>query len=152
MASYLIKKDNKTNQIVYMKYELQGYKFNPKSNNKDKAYISVKEVTIYNQVMIDTILSAKFNRIFNKVLNMAKLVLEDEDATSEEAMVCLDEVELVRQILLNKYDTYLNYEKEQLFLKKLRIIENELRIKEMLIKEKAMFLEEQERMENHRSR
>lgn len=153
MANYLIKKDKKTNQIVYMEYELHGYKFNPKNRqNENKAYIDVKEVTVYNPIMIDAILTAKFNRTFKKIIAMAKMIIDDEDSTDDQVAICLDEVELVRQILLNKYNDFLNYEKEQLFLQKLRIIENELRVKQMYIKEKAMFLEMEEEKIRHRGR
>ena len=153
MANYLIKKDKKTNQIVYMEYELHGYKFNPKNRqNENKAYIDVKEVTVYNPIMIDAILTAKFNRTFKKIIAMAKMIIDDEDSTDDQVAICLDEVELVRQILLNKYNDFLNYEKEQLFLQKLRIIENGLRVKQMYIKEKAMFLEMEEEKIRHRGR
>ena len=77
MANYLIKKDKKTNQIIYMEYELHGYKFNPKNRqNENKAYIDVKEVTVYNPIMIDAILTAKFNRTFKKIIAMAKMIIE----------------------------------------------------------------------------
>ncbi|MGM9835064.1 MAG: hypothetical protein ACI31M_04740 [Bacilli bacterium] len=152
MAKYLIRKDKETNQIVYMEYDLHGYKFNPKKKNNN-AYIEVNEVTIYNKTMIDAILTTKFNRTFKKLVVMAKRVIEeDEDATDDEIAICLDEVELVRQILVSKYESFLNHEKEQLFLKKLRLIENELRVKQILIKEKALFLQEQEELEHHHTR
>ena len=117
-----------------------------------ETYIDVKEVTVYNPVMIDAILTAKFNKTFKKIIAMAKLIIDDEDSTDDHVAICLDEVELVRQILLNKYNDFLNYEKEQLFLQKLRIIENELRIKAMYIKEKAMFLEMEEEKTRSRGR
>lgn len=152
MTKYLIRKNQETSQIVYMEWNLHGYKFNPKKRNNN-AYIDVKEVTIYNHSMIDAILTAKFNRTFNKLVKMTKQVIEeDDDATEDEIGICLDEVELVRQILVGKYESFLNQEKEQLFLKKLRIIENELRVKQMLVKERIMFLQEQEELEHHRSR
>ena len=40
MSSYLIKKDSTTGEIIYMEYDLEGYKFRPK-NNGEKHYIKV---------------------------------------------------------------------------------------------------------------
>lgn len=152
MASFLITKDKKKNKIVYLEYSLERYTFSPK-NNSDK-YLEVNEVTIYNHDMIDAILTAKFNKTFLKVMQMARMLIEsdEDDATSSSCDLCLDQIELVRQILLNRYQKYLNTEKTELFLKKLRVIENELRVKQMYIKEKSFYLEEQEELRQGRGR
>lgn len=153
MASYFIKKDDKVNKISKMYTGLHGYKFSPK-NTRAKDYIDVNEVTIYNLEMIDSVLTTKFNRTFKKLVSMAQMIIneEDDDDTSSKTEMCLDEVELVRQIILNKYQDFLNYEKEELFLKKLKIIENELRVKQMMLKEKMVFLEQQEELSHGRGR
>lgn len=152
MAKYLISKSQENSQIIYLDDSLHGYKFKPKNKNNG-SYIEVSEVTIYDYNMIDAILTAKFSRTFNKLVRMTKQVInDDEESTEDDVEICLDEVELVRQILIGKYESFLNQEKEQLFLKKLRVIENELRVKQMLIKEKIMYLQEQEELEHHHSR
>lgn len=148
MASYLIKKDEKTNSIVYMQYDLYGYKFNPKK--KSSAYIDVKEVTVINPGMIDNILSIKFNAQFKKLLAMALKVAKDEDATEGDAQIVLGEVELIRQIIMNRYQKFLKRTKEDMFLKKLRLIENEMRIKILCIKEKKK-LDYQDTLNNLKS-
>ncbi len=141
MASYLINKRHCDESVVSIK-ELDGYKFKPKSGNGN--YIKVNEVTIVDRVMIDKILSMKFDKSFKQLVALALRVINDEDADDAEAEIVLDEVELVRQVLLNKYQKFLSYEKEQLFLKKLRLIENEIRVKQVQIKQKAIYLEQQE--------
>lgn len=133
MASYLIKKDDTTNAIVCMEYDLVGYKFSPKKTGK--AYLDVKEVTVVNPDLIENILTLKFEKRFKRLLAMAIHVQQDDEATEEDTTIVLGEVELVREILLNKYQNYLKKSKEETFLKKLRIIENEMRIKQLYIKE-----------------
>ena len=133
MTSYLIKKNVQTNSIVYMQYDLAGYKFNPKK--RGDSYIEVKEVTVINPNMIDNILSIKFNTQFNKLMALALKVVKDEDATEGDAQVVLGEVELIRQIITNRYQKFLKRSKEDMFLKKLRLIENEMRIKILCLKE-----------------
>lgn len=151
MVSFLITKDKRKNKIVYLEYSLEGYTFSPK-NNSEK-YLEVNEVTIYNHEMIDAILTTKFNKTFLKVMQMARTLIEsDDDIDPSSCDLCLDQVELVRQILLNRYQKYLNAEKTELFLKKLRVIENELRMKQMYIKEKNFYLEEQEELRQGRGR
>ncbi len=139
--AYLIKKNKKTNEIIYMEYDLHGYKFSPKS--KKEAYLDVKEVTVINPELIDSILSIKFNKIFNKLFNKVVDVLNDDDASESDTMMVLGEVELLRGILLNKYQNFLKFEKEELFLKKLRLLENELKVKIMMIREKRLAMEEE---------
>lgn len=143
MANYLIKKDKKTNQIMYMEYDLHGYKFNPKNNNRN-AFIEIKEVTIYNQKMIDNVLTTKINKNFKRIIAMSLKVINDDDATDNDAIICLGEIDLIRAIINTKYQTYIDMEKQKAFLKKLLVIENELRMKQMIIKERMELLEQEQ--------
>lgn len=77
-------------------------------------------------------------------------VINDDDATSDDAQIVLDEAELVKEILINRYNKYFKLEKEQLLLKKIHVIENEMRMKMVAIKQKAQYLEQQEEL--HRGR
>ena len=149
MASYLINKNHKDESIVCLK-ETEGYTFKPKVNKDD--YIKVSQVRIVDKEMIDKILTMKFDKSFKKVVALALRVLEDEEADEGDAEIVLGEVELVREILLNRYQKFLNHEKEELFLKKLRIIENELRIKQVEIKKRALYFEMQEEKTKGRGR
>lgn len=149
MASYLINKKHHDDNIVKF-HDLEGYKFKPKATNGK--YINVNEVTIVDKKMIDHILSVKFDKAFKRVVAMALAVINDEDADDTACEVVLGEVELVRQVLLNRYQRFINYEKEQLFLKKLRLIENEMRVKQVKIKQKAIYLENLEEKTQGRSR
>jgi hypothetical protein len=139
MAGYLINKKHCDDSVIEIK-DLDGYTFRPKVSKKD--YIKVSEVTIVDKQMIDKILSTKFDKSFKKVVNMASYVINDDDADDDAVRMVLDEVELVRQILLSRYQRFINHEKEQLFLKKLRLIENELRMKQVQIKQRALYLEQ----------
>jgi len=149
MASYLINKSHQDESVVSIR-ELEGYQFKPRST-KD-SYIKVNQVTIVDRVMIDKILTMKFNKSFKKVVALALQVINDEDSDEGNVAIVLGEVELVREILLNRYQKFLSYEKEQLFLKKLRLIENELRMKMVAIKRKAQLLEMQEEKTRSRGR
>ena len=140
MAGYLINKKHSDDSVVSIR-ELDGYTFKPRPNSN---YIKVNKVTIVDRMMIDRILSMKFDKAFNRVVRLALRVINDDDATGDDCEIILGEVELVRQILLNRYQKYINQEKEKLFLKKLRLIENEMRMKQVQVKQKAIYLEQME--------
>ena len=149
MAGYLINKNHCDDSVVSIK-ELDGYTFKPKQGKGN--YIKVNEVKIVDKVMIEKILSMKFDRAFKQLVVLALRVINDEEADDDTAMIVLDEVELVRQILLERYHKFISQEKEKLFLKKLRIIENEMRVKQIKIKQKAVYLEQQEEKSRGRGR
>ena len=141
MSNYIINKKHLDETVISM-HEIEGYKFKPKLN-KD-GYVKVSEVTIVDRVMIDKILTMKFNKSFKKLAALAMKVINDDDSSDDEVRIVLDEVELIREILLNKYQKFINHDKEQVFLKKLRLIENEPRMKQVRIKQKAILLEMEE--------
>ena len=114
MAGYLINKSHCDESVVSIK-ELDGYTFKPKKGKGN--YIKVNEVKIVDKVMIEKILSMKFDRAFKQLVALALRVINDDDADDDTAMIVLDEVELVRQILLERYHKFLSQEKEKLFLK-----------------------------------
>ena len=127
---------------------VDGYEFKPKDS--PDIPIKVTNVKIVDKDMIDKILSIKFERYFRRLVALALKVLEDEDPSSDEADIVLDEAKLVEGILENRYKKFLRYEKEQLFLKKIRIIEKQIEMKQIEIKKKAIFLEMQESMNRRR--
>ena len=130
MASYLIKKDEKTNKIVYMEYEIKGYDFTPKS--KKDSYIKINQVTIVNPSLIEKTLHMKFKKSFKKVASNALRVIENEESTSDDAMLCLNEIKRLAGILMNKYDKHLKKEITKEYLTKLLILEQELKMKLMI--------------------
>jgi hypothetical protein len=140
MASYVIRKKNKNNEIVYMEYSMPGYTFSPK---KIVSYLNVKNIKVIDNQMSDNILSIKFTERFKKLLKLVSLYLNDDDASDSDTSLVLDEVSQIKSILLNKYQKFINNEKEELFLKKLRLIENEIKIKDLKIKEKCLQMSNQ---------
>ena len=149
MASYLINKSHKDDSVIRFK-DISGYTFRPKVSKSD--YVKVKEVTIVDPSMIDKILSQKFDKCFKRIVELAMIVVNNDDADEGDCELVIDQAELLREILLTKYQKFLNHEKEQLFLKKLRLIENEMRMKQVEIKQKAIYLEQQEEMYRSRGR
>ncbi len=140
---FFLCKDDDDKKIFSYSGEFDGYKFNSK---KEKNLMQVSHITVVNPQMIDSILSLKFNKRFNKLLKYINFILNSDDSDSTNIAIALNEVELLRSILLNRYQKFLNQEKEELFLRKLRIVENELRLKEvMLLANENTYLEQKEK-------
>lgn len=144
--NYLIKKNAKTNEIIYFDYNLDGYTFNPKLDSD--SYLNVNKVVIINPRLIDKILTIKFDALFKKIAYKTLRVVEDDAAGEDDAKLVLDEVMRLRSIVLNKYQKFLSREKEELFLKKIRYLENELRVKILMLKD----YEEIKEQKYHRTR
>ena len=149
MLNYLV--DKKYIPKKYIELSIpDGYTFKPQI--KTKIYIKVNKVNIVDRTMIDRILTAKYEKSFKQLVSLALKVLNDEDATESDTEIVLGEVELVREILQNRYEKYISYEKVQLFFKKLNVIENEIRIKQIQIKRKIMLMNMQEELNVSRGR
>ena len=132
---YILKQNGDKKELFSGDIDFTGYKFNSK---RSKNIIKVSNVTVVDPKMINEILTIKFNRRFKKLLTLVSAVLNDTDATDADTALALDEVQLVKEILLNRYQRFLNQEKEELFLKKLRVLENELRLKQVMINKQNM--------------
>ncbi len=137
---YLIKKSDKTQEIIYLDYDLNGYIFKPK--NKSESSLTVNEVMVINPSMIDKILTIKFNTLFKKISMEAFKVIYDDDSSEGDAMLVLDEIKRFKRIVENKYQKFLSDEKEDMFNKKLKSLENEIKAKMMLIREYQLNKEE----------
>ncbi len=147
MPSYLINKKKSIKEIKSIQ-DIDGYQFEPNLEHKD--LIKVTKVTVVDKKMIDKILSMKFERYFRRLVMLAKMLIENDDSTDDDADIVLDEAQLVKEILENRYKKYLGYEKEQLFLKKVKIIENQVQMKKIEIKKRIIYMEMQERMNRSR--
>ena len=96
MSNYNINKKHLDDTVISM-HEIEGYKFKPKLN-KD-GYVKVSEVTIVDRVMIDKILTMKFNKSFKKLVALAMKVINDDDSSDDEVRIVLDEVELISLLI-----------------------------------------------------
>lgn len=137
MANFLIKKENKNKEIVYMEYSTPGYAFTPKKN-----LYHLSNVKIIDSNMNDIIITTKFDNNFKKLIILVNNFLKDEDADSSDAAIILDEIELIKSILKMKYNKLLKKEKEEHLLKKLQFLEKEVKKKEILLKEEYLIEEE----------
>ncbi len=134
---FVVTKDHKTDAITYMEYEkIKGIKFNPKSNVKFEDMINVDKMVIINDSFIKKIIDKKCKIKLESILRMLSIIFENEDESGDAMDIALDELEKFKSILRNKYKEYMEKQKYELMLKKIEILENEIKIrKEYLYKE-----------------
>lgn len=134
MSSYLIKKDQYTGEIIYMEYDLEGYKFKPR-NDGSKPYIKVNSVTIYKPEMIDHLLAKKFEKKFDRLAQiiMRFLYQEDDDCDESDFFILLDEVARLKAVVDLKYKKFLKNEEYKEYMDKLYFLDNQVRQKLAII-------------------
>lgn len=127
MSGFLIKRTDNDKEIKVMEYDKKGYDFKPKIMS---SMCEINKITIFNPSMIDIILSKKIDKQFKRVAAITYDILSsDDDESASDAVIALDDVAKLRAIILNKYQKFLDKEKEKMYIKKLRILENQLRSK-----------------------
>lgn len=137
---FTIKRLEGTYELISFNYPVRGFSY-PLKKNKNNTW-KIKELIIVNPDIISALISHNFDKKFQKIVELFFSSNDyDEDSTGTSLMMALDEVAHLRTIIINKYKRYLKKEKEEEFLKKLKVLENELRVKIIdfkLIKEQSL--------------
>lgn len=134
---FLVVKDNDSKEIRYFDYDkIRGYNLFAKDNMHFEDAIDVNRIIIIKPTFIEKIATKKMNKKFQNFINMVSVVcdMESADETGEAYQIALDEANKLRMEILNKYKKYITKEKLELMLKKISIIEEELKLRvEILI-------------------
>ena len=135
---FLIVKNKDSKEITYFDYEkIDGYSIKPNPNMKFEDAIDVSRMIIINPSLIDKVAMRKINKKFEKLITMFGIVCEDDDESGEGYILALTEADKFRQELNNKYKKFIADEKLELMLKKLAILEDELKLRLQVIENKS---------------
>ena len=135
-SRFLIVKEKNSKDIKYFDYnKLDGYNLTTKKDVHFADAIDVNRVIIINPTFIDKIATRKINSKFNKLINMMQIVCEvgDEDESGEGYRIALDEAEKLKMELWNKYKKFISEERLELMIKKIEILEDELKLRLTLL-------------------
>ena len=138
ISRFLVVKNKDEKDIKYFDYDkLDGYNLTIKKNVHFADAIDVNRVIIINPTFIDKVATRKINTKFNKLINMMQVVCEvgDEDESGEGYRIALDEASKLKQELWNKYRKFISEEKLSLMMKKIEILEDELKLRQELLNE-----------------
>lgn len=142
METYVIKKRNKNRKWSKFPFEEEGYVFKP--NIKSPNLIQMSSLSITNLEITNSILTKKLDKSFRKLAALILSVLKDEDATSDSAVIALDELTKEKSIIQRKYKEYLKKEEKEKYLRRLKVLEEQLKEKLVYLK-----LEEEKVYEEH---
>ena len=131
MKKYVIVDKQKQDYILNLDYQnLTGFDFKPKNKIKYDG-IKVTRATIIKPDFIESILKRKNSNQLEKYLEYILNLLNDDESGEDDVVIALDELERFRMILINKQKKFLDDLYLENLLKKLKILEDELRIKRM---------------------
>jgi len=129
---YQIKKKNKFKKIVKNNTQ-DGFSFKP--NFKKDNTIKITNLTIYNEECINTLLKQKINKEFKKVASIIIPLLNEDDAGTGDIAIALNELSKHKENLMHKYRKYLSNKEYEMELKRIKVLETELKNKLITIKE-----------------
>lgn len=138
MNKYLLVKDNHERRFTNIDYnKLDGFKFNPK-NNVENNGIMVNEMVLINPSFIESVLKRKTKKKLELYLRFIISLIENEsDASSDDLREALDGLVRYKGIVENKYRRYLDERYANMLIKKIELLEQELKTKIIYYKEPA---------------
>ncbi len=147
---FLIVKDKDSKEIRYFDYDkIDGYDLTAKKDVKFEDAINISRIIIINPSFSEKIATKKMNSKFTELLNLLNYVItnEDSDEDGTNLDIVLDRVSKFKRELFNKYSKYVQEEKLKIMLKKVEIIEREVKLRKeavMLKLEQRLSMEMQE--------
>lgn len=138
-SHYVLCKNYKNNELICMNYELtKGFKFKPK-NKISYNGIKVDEMIIINPSFVEKILKRKVKRKLDSYLKFLISILEDDNDDPTSLRNALNDLEKYKRTVINKYRDYLDKNYIDLLLKKINVLEKELKAKLILLIEKNVY-------------
>ena len=127
---FLVIKDSKTKQISYFDYEkIKGYNLKAKDKIHFTDAIDVSSMVIINPSFMGKVAMQKLKTKFEKLISLTSYVCENEDGDGEGLYIALNEINKLKMELINKYKKYIENEKYELMLKKIEILEDEIKLR-----------------------
>ena len=121
MNSFILKNDDEEKKVLLYE-EKKSYSFTPKNG-----YKRVKKITVLDKDMVSSILEDKIVKKYNLLIKIIYDLITSDDTTSGDVLATYTELDRIRNILLYKYNEYLRKEFIDKYLKKLYVLELELK-------------------------
>ena len=146
---YLIVKEKNDPAITYFEYDkMHGYDLSRKKNIKIKDAINVNKVVIINPSLMNKVATKKVNLKFERLLKLLNVIFEtDDDSAGTAYREGLNEISKLRLEAYTKYRKYMEEEEFTLVMKKLDILEQELKLRLYYLEQNYLNYYENERTE-----
>lgn len=136
---FVISKNEDTQTITYKEYQnLNGYDFKPKNKLSKEDIINVDEMVIINPSLIKKLISKKCKKTLERILKMISFIYDEDDTGEESVELALNEMSKFRNLLETKYKEYMEEKEYKLMIKKIEILENEVKLRKLYLNSKDM--------------
>ena len=123
--------------------KLVGFAVKPR-NNVYYSGVEVNRMMLVNRSFIQTVLKKKIKRKLDLYLQYIVNIMDDsEDDSGTTIRFALNDLEKYRSVIKNNYKKYLDKKYVEQLLKKIGLIEHELKVKEYYINQYSMSLQEE---------
>ena len=131
---FVVTKDENTQTITYKEYDsLKGYDFKPKNKLSKEDIINVDEMVIINPSLIEKLISKKCKKTLERILKLISFIYDDDETGEESVTLALNEIAKFKELLDTKYKEYMKEKEYKLMLKKLEILENEVKLRKLYL-------------------
>lgn len=121
MTSYILKNNPEDHDILMLE-EKEAYTFTPK-----KTYKWVKKVTILDSEILSKVWTNKIDKEYEKLLKLVYGLVSEEDTTSGDVLEAYTEIDRIKKYVLSLKEKGLKEKMIEKYLKKLYILELELK-------------------------
>lgn len=131
-VKYLLVKDKKEESLETDLKKISGFVFNPQNNIKYDG-ILVDEIKLAKPELVEKVLKKKIKR---KLSLYTQLIIELIDSSNEDdgtIDIVLNDLERYKRVINNNYKAYLSKKYLDLLLKKIDLLENELKTKQVFL-------------------
>lgn len=147
--TYKLYKTNDNKNLLDLKDgKIDGFRFAPKYTNEYMG-MEVNKMVVINPSLIEKVLKKKIKRKLDLYLQFIVSVIDDEDTDPSNLRYVLDDLERYRRTIINKYQHYLDEKYINLLLKKIEVLNNEIKTKLIYMRNP---IEKEEEKENNRTR
>ncbi|MBE6147902.1 MAG: hypothetical protein E7167_00105 [Firmicutes bacterium] len=123
MSNFILNANDDSRKIIELNLT-QGYSFNPK--NQVGKFSHIKTVSLYDPSRIENIIINKYTIRYHRLAKIFKDLVESDDTSEADFMICLDEIEKLKSILQIKYQAFLKKEMYDYFLNDLYFLQTVL--------------------------
>lgn len=139
----LQKNEMNINLLSFENNKIDGFEFAPKHANEYLG-MEVNKMVVINPSFVEKVLKKKIKRKLDLYLQFIVSVIDDEDTDPSNLRYVLDDLERYRRTIINKYQRYLDEKYINLLLKKIELLQNEIKTKLIYMKEPIIKEEEKE--------
>lgn len=131
-VKYLLVKDKKEENVETDLKKISGFVFNPQNNIKYEG-ILIDEIKLTKPELIEKVLKKKIKRKLGLYTQLIIELIDSSDEDDGTIDIVLNDLERYKRVINNNYKAYLSKKYLDLLLKKIELLENELKTKQIFL-------------------